>query len=635
MGAFDFLNFKKRKKEKEIMHSYESYPALLDIKAREKYVFHSDYFKIDDYYASILMFRHQQGARDGYGPFWGVNMIPNQLPKGVTTMNFDQVSRMGEGWLAQNQNRTEQISQKNAMAQAENGTLTTRAKAQRTNQDLAIIAQELNDGASYLNVKSRLLVKAPSLKVLEQAIAKIEREYTDRFGTLDPAVYNGRQKRELFDLFAKNEAKYGHGFYYTSTEFAGNYNLVTHGLEDPGGEYVGYMQGDVNNSAVLFDSDNFGHHAVIASDQYNNDSGIRQHVTDMWGLKLAQAALLDNHRVVHIVLNSETNLAKLGPTLKNLTYTIDMSHGDVNMFEMFGKTKDELSIFARQMQKLVLMTEQAYEPTPADKSIIENYLQSLATEFYVDQNMWFPDAQNHRDKLRVVGIPHEDVPKLELFASYLDMAYKREVNGDGHDAEQQHAANVLRGVFQTLLSNNGDLFNTTTTHKIDGVVSGRRVIYDFGQLMIRGKGIAMAQLVNIFDYAVSTLSEGDLLIIHGAEKIDPGIRKYCNQLFDQLYDRGARIVFLYNDITKFLDDQDFNRFDQADYTILGNMTANLIDRYQSELGSTIPADLAALLEDRSQAFNYIRRGTSNVVFVMELPLQPSKADYGLRKRRHY
>lgn len=136
----------------EVLRSYESYPELVKIKAHEKYVFHSDYFKIDDYYASILMFKHRQGAMDRFGPFWGVNMIPYQLPRGVTTMNVDSVVRMGQGWIDAHQPRAENISSKNSMAQHENGTLTEKTKARRSQQSLAEIAQELTNGASYLNV---------------------------------------------------------------------------------------------------------------------------------------------------------------------------------------------------------------------------------------------------------------------------------------------------------------------------------------------------------------------------------------------------------------------------------------------------------------------------------------------------
>lgn len=619
----------------EVLRSYEAYPELVKIKAHERYVFHSDYFRIDDYYASILMFKHRQGAMDRFGPFWGVNMIPYQLPKGVTTMNIDSVVRMGQGWIDAHQPRAENISNKNTMAQHENGTLTEKTKARRSQQSLAEIAQELTNGASYLNVQNRLLVKAPTLEMLDQAIHKIEREYTDNFGTLNPGIYNGRQYDELSHLLGWNKAKHGKGFYYTSTEYAGAYNLVTHGLEDPGGEYVGYMTGDVNNSAVLFNVDSFRHHVVIATNQFNDDIGKRQHVADLWGMKLAQSALLNGHRVVHLVLDAETDLDRIAPPMKDITYKIDMNHGDVNMFEMFGKRQDELAIFANQMTKLKLMAEQAYHPTDSDKSIIESSLEDILTDYYVKNGMWTPDAKNHRNLVKLVGLPHDEYPKLELFVSYLAMYRQKTLNLNSKDSEAVHAANTLNGIFTNLLSSNGDLFNTTTSSNIDGVVNGRRVIYDFSDLRRRGVGVAMAQLVNILNYAVSTLGDGDLVIIHGADQIDDGIKDYCKHQFDQLFDRGGRVAYLYNDIDSFLKDDAFNKYDEADYTIVGNMAPKRVDEYQRKLGSTIPMMLRKLITNHAEAINYIHRGTSNVVFKLQLPLRPSREDYGFRQRKRY
>lgn len=634
------FNFGKKKKKKETKHSYANFPGLELIKAHESYVYHSDYFEMDGSYACIMMFRHSKGATDNYPIFWGVNMIPNQLPKGVTTINLEQVERMGEGWIDSHQASAEKVGDKNAMAQAENGSLTNQVKAKRTNRDLLEIANELTNGASYLHVNFRLLVKAPTLKTLDEAVDRIEREYTDRFSTLNAAIYNGRQKQELASFLGANKAKYGKGFYFTSTQYAGQYDLVTHGLEDPAGEYVGVMQGDVNQSAVLFDVDRFKHHIVVASNQFNNRlnqiPGVdRVHVSDLWGAKLSQAALLRNHRVIHIVLDSESKLSRLGPQFEDITYSLDMSRGDINMFEMFGDHKDELSIFPQQMQKLTLMLEQISQPNPEEKAIIENTLHSVLTNFYVQQRMWYPDAQHNRDKLSIVGIPHREVPRLRLFVQYLTMAFKRSLANGGNDTEEVHATKVLKGLYDDLLSSDGDLFDTITSDKIDGVIAGRRVVYNFGDLLGRGKGIAMAQLVNVIGYAVSNLGAGDLIIFHGSENIDPGVRDYLNQILGQLYARGGRVAFLYNQTDKFLADQEFNKFDQADYTIVGELSPNDMTAYEQQLGSKIPADLKKLITTKDSGLNYIRRGTSNIVFTYQLPLCPSPEDYGQRKRKHY
>ena len=111
-------------------------------------------------------------------------------------------------------------------------------------------------------------------------------------------------------------------FYFTSTEYAGNYSLVTHGLEDVTGEYVGKMTGDVNPAAVIFDTDNFDHHVVVAgsglaktlskADWGNGEKGV-----SLWGSKISLAALMNNHKTVEFILNG-SNIKKMMLLLKSI-----------------------------------------------------------------------------------------------------------------------------------------------------------------------------------------------------------------------------------------------------------------------------------------------------------------------------
>ena len=171
-----------------------------------------------------------------------------------------------------------------------------------------------------------------------------------------------------------------------------------------------------------------------------------------------------------------------------------------------------------------------------------------------------------------------------------------------------------------MLTNNGDLFNTITKDSIDGAKTGRRVLYDFSKLMQRGKGIAMAQFVNIIGFAAGNLGDGDSIIIHGAEILDDSVKEYVNTQFERLWDKGGRVVYLYNNIDKMLADKDFSHFDKANYTILGNMSETNVADYQKLLGQEIPPDLVNLVTTKNDAICYIRRDFDNVVFQQNLQL---------------
>lgn len=601
-------------------------PLLNRIRPKEGYMFRSDYFKVDQGYATILSYFHDEGAHDAFGAFWGINRITSGLDERVSVLNFEQVERMGKKWIDDHSKTSERLDKMEESDQdAGQSTRKSRRRQEKVSEDMDVINDELANGASYLHVHNRMMVKAPSLSVLEDSIQKISQLYIDRFGTLRVEAYHGEQRQELSKLFQPNSAKRGKGFHFTSPEFAGSYSLVTNGVNDLTGEYVGYMVGDVNNSAALVDMNDFRRRVVIADD---SQSEVLNHafVSDMWGSKISQSALLSNNRVVHIVLN-DANLDDVGPELSSLTARLDMSSGDINMLELFGEKKDELSIFPAHLQKIVLMAEQAYQTSDTDRSIIRGSLESTLTEFYTDKNMWELDAKHHRDRLRLVGLPHDQVPRLQDLVTYFETKYTALKNSTARDDAQMRAYNVLHMVFKNMLDNNGDLFNTETSDSVDSVRDARRVIYNFAELQRRGQGIAMAQLVNVIGFAVDALERGDVIIFHGAELIartmkedDYGVKEYINTQLNHLFRRGGRAVYLYNDIEHMLNDDKFNRLDKSDYTILGTMTENTVKQYQKKLGQDIPASLESLITTRDAEFSYFRREHVNVVFQRDISL---------------
>lgn len=615
----------RRKADKEantLDGTFDAYPHLKAIKPRERYTFRSDYFDVDGSVACILSYFHKDEANDGFAPFWGVARVPDGLDRSVTTIVLESVEKKDDAWIEAKLKDSERMEKLDANELRQSGgTSKSRKKTAKIAGDRDTIVTELQDGAAYLWVHNRLLVKAPTLGLLEDSVAKIEGLYTERFATIRAEPYAGEQRRELSTLTRYNEKKRGRGFYFTSTEFAGSYSLVTNGLSDPNGEFVGSMLGDLNNSATLFETNGYEHYAVVADEAVSTHLG-RETVANMWCSKLGQSALLDNASVVHIVLD-EANLDKLGPGFDGITSRVNLNSGDVNMFEMFGDRKDQLAIWPAQMQKLVLMFQQLYKTEDESVgSIIANELETMLTQFYVDKGMWAHNAKENRHRLRLVGIPHDQVPQLHVFQAYLDMKLKALRASSTQDQDQIRAYNVLTGVVRNLLSSNGSLFDNFTASAIDGVRDSKRVVYNFSDLMRRGEGVAMAQLINVIGFAIGKLGMGDVVIIHGTENIDDGVKKYIDTQFKQLFQRGGRVVYSYNDINEMLADADFNRFDAADFTLLGPMRQPTIEKYQTLLGKRLPNKLLTELSVREpkKPRTFLRRGATNVIFHLDLAL---------------
>lgn len=626
-GLNNVMNKNKRReketavKEKELSR-IRDYPLFRAIKPKSKFLFRSDYFQVDNSYATILTIIHHNGADDNLGYFWGIDLIPRNIGNDVSVRRIEHVGRMSESWVDQHQGRAEGLLNNQANETERDGSLTARQKLSKKQHQLVDIANDLMNGSSYLRVAIRLLVKAPSLERLDEAVNKINRQYKDRFDTVFSAPYVGEQKRELANLFNKVEGKMGRNFMFTSSEFAGNYSLVTRGIEDPKGEYIGQMEGDVNNSAVLMDIDNYESHVVIAGKaEAQTLSGWdfqKQRGVDVWGAKLGVNALLRNRRVVHLVLN-RARIAGIGVDLSDVTSNVNMTKGDINPFELFGEKENELSIFPAHLEKMSLMVEQLQE-MEGKRARIKGALQEVLNDFYVDKRMWSRNAQENRDALRLVGIPHNQVPRLPEFQAYLDMEYHAQVQARNKDPEVMNAFGFLRTAFRDMMDSNGDLFNTTTSKKIDRAAVSSRVIYDFSSLIKRSRGVMMAQFVNALGFAVGNLSQGDVVILHGAEQLAPGIQQYVKDQFDQLNDNGVRVVYIYNSVERMLADRAFNQFESADYTLLGGMTKATIAEYEQALKQEVPVSLKSLLEHKERYRYYLRRGFDNVVFASDIQM---------------
>lgn len=616
------LNFFQRKRqeaeETKKYGSVDKHDHLMQVRPRRGYVYHSDYFEVDQGVASIIGLFQDATAESAFGAFWGIYKVPHGLPEGVSVALLEQARVRPQDWIDNKLKTTERLE---AYEEADSETESSASKRRgmgKVAADTAVVIEELAQGSAYLNVFYKLMVKAPDLDTLDETITRIKQQYSNNFGVIDLGTYAGEQRYEHSTLFAANEKKRGKGFDFTSAELAGSYSLVTNGINDPTGEFLGRMSNDVNTSGVVFDVNGYKSHIVVADDSYGRGELLHtQQTADMWGSKISQSCLLNNGRVIHIILN-DTNLDILGPKFERISTTLNMNSGDINLLEMFGEYDNELAIFSSHIQKVSLMLQLLLKDI-AHADIADGYLRKELTRFYIDRGMWVENAKENRDQVRVVGIPHEDVPRLQDLLSYFETGYTAATRS-GRDEATTNAYNVLRMKISEMLSVNGSLFNNYTNPRIESASHAKRVVYDFSSLQARGTEIAMAQLVNVLGFAINSLGRGDTVIFHGAEDIDDSVKDYIRSQIRQLRRRRGRVAYIYGDINKMLGDREFNGFDRADYTILGTMSPALAQKYQDELKQNLSPELERAITRTDENRAYIRRGHENVVFTIEMAL---------------
>lgn len=599
-----------------------------DVSPRNGYVYYGDYFVIDDKtYGCVLTVLHDDGADDRLAPFWGLTLSLIDAGEGLEDVSvrfINQVSRREKSWVESKIDTNEIVVESNS-TELKGANRGSKEKAADNSNSFTEVSQELNKGASYLDVRLNYLVKAPSLELLDEAIRKINYKLRTTFDTVRVVARDATQRFEFTHLLRANETKPDRAFGFTSDEFGGFANLVTQGINDLTGQYIGKMTGDVNNSAVVFDVNDYKHSVVIASSAKAHTltltpeeiaPGGNARGSDMWGVKLAQETLKEGGRVVEFVLN-DADVMSIGLDLSAITALVNMSAGDVNPFEIFGTLEDEIGQMSVTTEKLVLMISLIGEMTDSpNKSRLKGELASLIPDFYRAHNMWVANVTDarQRDAVRLVGLPHDEYPLLHHFNVYVQQRHHELLTAAHNDPKALEVLGELQGIIKQMLVNNGDLFDNHTRSTIDAISDLPRVVYDFNSLSSRGEGVAMAQFANVLSFAVRTLGEGDTVIFHGAEHITEEMREYVGKQIENMYGRRIRVVFVYGSVSAAVEDSDFNDLIKADYTLFGAMDSQEIEEYQKRMRVTINEALADVLMDDKDYMWFLRRSFQNVVF---------------------
>ena len=642
--------YRRRKADKVAagkIGDHDSHRFVMSLKPRSSYVFKSEYFVVDGKRVGcVLGFTHNDGARDVFDSFWGVYRLPYHLSEKVQVVLLEQAVVMDKAWVSRHRSSADRLAAIDDNASGDGRDRKKRLRASKRSEDLTVIGHELEDGASYVNVHARLVLYAPDLETLDEAILDIEHSYSDasRIPSIGVQAYMGDQRGELASLFMPCTSKRGKGWFFTSTEYAGVYHMVGRGVVDDNGLYMGVMVGDVNNSAVLLDVNGFSSHVVIGDSRFFGTSSsrrveLRPRVSDMLALKIAQGVLFDGGRTIHVVLNG-CNIRTMVGGLDDETVVIDGFSTNVNPLEIFGEREDSLHLFEAQVARVSALVKQIHGVSDNDWTLIEGKISQILTDFYVDNGMWVKNAKDQLSRVRLVGIPHKDVPKMSMFMAYLRKE-KQKLNRSGsRDAQEFRVLNVLISVFEKLLDANGDLFDVVSDNSVDGVKGARRVILDVSELAKRSTPVMMAQLVNVLGLGLWGSGRKDVLFFHGVNVLNSEVKPFIRAMVERLTNQGVRTVFSYDVLssgdygTGALEDYDFNSLEKASYTLFGQMSTRELNLYSEVTQKSVPAGLRSFCVDESNSGSsvhqqriFLHRGMDNVVFALDFSLGPHFKQY--------
>jgi hypothetical protein len=137
----------------------------------------------------------------------------------------------------------------------------------------------------------------------------------------------------------------------------------------------------------------------------------------------------------------------------------------VNMFEIFPTVTDadgnisEIGSFNQNVNKIKTVAH-IMEPslTPHDLNLLDN----LLIDFYIKEEMWTENPKHNSEKIKVLGLPHEQYPTLEGFIIFLEWEQDSIKNNLSSDQQQITSINNIVQTFKKMQSKHSDIFDGFT-----------------------------------------------------------------------------------------------------------------------------------------------------------------------------
>lgn len=631
----------KKKRKSRVKEKLKLHQTSLDqIKPVGNIKISSNYLQIGGKYARILSFIVTPGAFNNLRPMWGIDTIP-KIVSDTRLRDMDADAKVLHSFNIRS-NKWVQSKIPEAMDVSKTGFNETANSSQAMDadkykdrfSDTRQIASEIRGHASYLDLSIRVIVTAPSEDDLNEAVRILEREYRSTFQqNVDLVPYVGQQQDEYAGMLNPAESQLGENYQMTSRELAGAYPFIASGINDDTGIYVGALAYEVNSNPVLLDMLDFDELAVICAKGEAEDLRSRSNknvrynfkATTGWSVQIAQAALMQNQRVVHLVLNGE-DPRKVGVDLSNETAYVDLMHdlSGVNMMEAFSVGVDEIAAMNILQDKIATMVSQFSKQTnKLDDSQIKGSditnLKTILREFYIEEGMWQPNAKVNRKNLRLLGIPHDQVPKYSDFVLYLNQkltsARTQASSGKGSQLDMESYGR-LYSIVKDMSVNYSDLFDRRTTINRSKIQRSNQVIFDFGQLYKRSSEALMAHFINVFAYSEQELHENDVLVIHGADYMSESVAEFFNKRINQMFDRGVKVVLLYNrDDVLFSEKNEHEQhrkwFEVSQYKLTNPLSTSAIDQYGKILNVVLPVTVRSAMQGAERHIYLMNRSTQN------------------------
>lgn len=415
---------------------------------------HSGYIEEGNGYAAFLTI--YKYPADNLPAFWLSRLVNQEhviALLSVRTQNVDKVKPKLDQSITELRSRVENQNSKPTQALGATMDATSLINTYRNLK---------NNSETLKRITLRLLVYDSTLPKLMTRIRGIK----DGFMAFKMTRFIDEQEYALHSIYLpmslqQNMPNHRKGTIVQSYDLGGSYMFNYVNLQDPGGEYFGFTQ---TRGAFVFNPYNMTGDRTRVFSLVAGESGAGK---STFLKMLNDDAFIRGHYIRNFDVTGEYRRA-IKAQQGVIINTSDFNNR-VNMFEIFPTVAkpdgsvDEVASFDNNVDKILTISH-IMNPDLSHTEL--TLLKSYINGFYIWQQMWVPEAQQHLDEVKVIGLPHEQYPTLTLFINYLhDKLADIEADQHHRDQHQLDATRNLYLDFKNMDNNYGRLFNGHTNVK--------------------------------------------------------------------------------------------------------------------------------------------------------------------------
>lgn len=485
--------------------------------------------------------------------------------------------------------------------------------------------EEMLDSAHPIIVyKITLQVIGPDQQTVEDQIEDLntlldQRHEGARWGSLGGD--QAQRFTQLFQPLPKDR------FQMTSTasNYAGINFSVNAGLNDRAGLPIGRDALSLSGSTSFFDMDgSLKRQAIIAIprsavsyDYMKPEEEFSPPVSSIVAQYAANHAVMNGKRAHHIVLNDFNYMEAdryYRPWIDGAMQKYDVSNVTINPLQGFGDREDTVAIYSRILKKIVnifhVLTN--LELSEHQRAII---LEATSNFFY---RLSLYDEQNpFRSRLTNVTHP-ETYPTMGEMINEFTTDARRAL--DNNQELRSQDIETMESILRQELQANRAILGETT--KITPATA-KQVYYDFSR--IESTSIKQVQFLNLIDYVIWTAKKGDIIIIHGVDRLWMPVWEMVTETITHSMNKGMRFLYTFDTITgdtrdrkkqaDFFDMQEkyYKDLDtDVDYSIVGKCLPDEVEKFETALASELSPTIRTQLQAKSASQALVHRNVGDV-----------------------